>query len=268
MSNTIIATSTKQINLSTKFFLIETDGTEIDIQGLMKANIDSEDAWVNINPILKKYNTRFPDWTRNKTVKEFINYATVDFFKCCTSATVKIPFPESQWYTKDKFSWLDNDCPLICTRKGRYHSGTWLHKTLFLEFLSVTDVAFRFEMHKLVSSIIATSKVVKINRIDTKFQFHPLADSIRDIYIPAQTSENAIKFAYSNFMDMVNLKVLGMKARKYREVYNLDPKTAVRDTLPKATLKEIAKYEEHVNGLMMYGGLTDIREINERLGGF
>jgi len=268
MSNTIIATNTRQINLSTKFFLVEADGTEIDIQALMKANIDSEDAWVNINPILNKYDVRFFNWTRNKTVKEFINYATTDFLKSLKSESIKIPFPKSQWYTKDKFSWLDNDCPLICTRKGRHHGGTWLHKTLFLEFLSVTDVGFRFEMHKVISSIIATSKVVKVSRVDTKFQFHPLTDAIKDIYIPAQSSEGAVKFAYSNFMDMVNLQVLGMKARKYREVYDLDPKTPVRDTLPKRTLDEIAKYEKHAHGLMVYPGLTDLGEIARKLEDF
>ena len=93
-------------------------------------------------------------------------------------------------------------------------------------------------------------------------------DAIKDVYIPAQSSEGAVKFAYSNFMDMVNLQVLGMKARKYREVYDLDPKTPVRDTLPKRTLDEIAKYEKHAHGLMVYAGLTDLGEIARKLEDF
>jgi len=287
-----VAHTVSEITPTTKFLeLLLKNGTKlkIDIQGLMKAPIHSDNAWVNITPILKAYNVKLAHWLRNDSVKEYINLVNDEFFNCCNLQQLKssvndeffnsvnlaqlkssklIPFPKSQWYTKEKYEWLNNDCPLICTRRGKYNSGTYLHKELFIEFITVLDVKLRREMHKMVMNIIKQADIVKIDRADTKTLFKGLTDTIRDIYIPAQTSENAKKFAYSTLATLCNIKVLGMTAKKYCKINNIEvtkEMISVRDALPKDKLDEIKKVEEHLNGFIKYAGITDYNVLKEKI---
>jgi len=255
----------------------------------MKAPIHSDNAWVNITPLLKAYNKQLTHWLRNDNVKEYINLVNDEFFNSCNLAQLKssendeflnvskmrqskssklIPFPKSQWYTKEKFKWLNNDCPLICTRRGKYNSGTYLHKELFIEFITTLDVRLRREMHKMVMAVIRQADIVKIDRADTKTLFKGLTDTIREIYIPAQTSENAVKFAYSTLATLCNIKVLGMTAKKYCKINNIEvtkDMISIRDALPQDKLDEIKKVEEHLNGFIKYAGITDYSILKEKL---
>jgi len=285
-----VAHTVSEITPTTKFLeLLLKNGAklEIDIQGLMKAPLYSDNAWVNITPILKAYDVRLHNWIRNDSVKKYINLVNDEFFNLLKMRQLKssendrflnnakmhdlksiVPFPKSQWYTKDKNEWLNNDCPLICTRRGKYNSGTYLHKELFIEFITVLDVRLRREMHKMVMNIIKQADIVKIDRADTKTLFKGLTDTIRDIYIPTQTSENARKFAYSTLATLCNIKVLGMTAKKYCKINNIEvtkDMISVRDALPKEKLDEIKKVEEHLNGFIKYAGITDYNTLKEKI---
>lgn len=272
-----LAKSIKEITLSSKFFELSIRGKdgetiEIDIQGLMKADNHSEDAWINITPILKAYNKKLSHWLRNESVKEYINIQTNRVFNSCNLQQLKDgtknPFPKSQWYKKKKYDWLKSDTPLICTRTGRYHSGTWLHKKLFIEFITVLDVNLRIELHEVIEEIVKQATIIKIERVGTKTLFHELADTIKDIYIPAQTSDNAIKFAYSSLMTLANMKVLGTTAKKYcldNDIKITKEMISVRDALDKNILAQIKKVEKDINGFIRYGGVTNYNELKNKI---
>jgi len=271
-----IVNDVKDITPTTRFLeLLLKNGVnrfEVDIQALMKAPVHADNAWINVTPILKAYNTTLRNWLRSDSAKEYINLVNDEFFNSVILTELKmnkiVPFPKSQWYLKEKFDWLNQDCPLICTRRGKYNSGTYLHKELFIEFITTLDVKLRREMHKMVMSIIQQADVVKVERMGTKTAFHELTDTIKDIYIPAQKSENKKKFAYPTLMTLANIKVLGMKAEKYCRINNIeitDDMISVRDALPEDKLELIKKAEEYINGYIKYGGITDYDTLKEKL---
>jgi len=352
----------QDITINTRFVnLLLADGNDfgVDIKALMKAPTHSEDAYINITPILKAYNRKFSHWIRFETNREYINLVNDEILnkanlphlknsenegnfkggekqllknsendsnsntcqkhdlknskndgnsksgekpylknsendsnsntrklhylknsenegnsKCGekvplknseTKPLFKPPFVKSQWFLKSKYDWLNNDCPLICTRKGRYNSGTWLHKELFLKFIGTMNVRLEREMHKLVMSIITQTDSVKKERQETKHKFHPLTLVIKNIYIPAQTRRDRRDYAYANIMDIANVKVLGFTAKEYKSFYNLDMNTTVRDTLSEDELNDIVKVEEHLHGLIKYGEITDLQVLKSKI---
>jgi len=268
-----VAKAPKEITLSTKFFHLSlgdgsTNTIEIDVQGLMRADIGSEDAWINVTPLLQAYNKKVTKWTRNKSVQEYINVVTDTFFKSTNLAPFKIPFPKAQWFKKSRYDWLDQDTPLICTRSGKYHSGTWIHKKLFIEFITILDVKLRIELHELVESVIKQTDLVKFERTGTKTLFHELTDVIRDVYIPAQTSENAKKFAYSTLMTLANTKVLGTTAKAYCKKNNIEvtkDMISARDALDEDKLKKIKEVEKEIWGFIRFAKITDYAELKKQI---
>jgi hypothetical protein len=172
------------------------------------------------------------------------------------------------WYKASDFDWLEQDCPLICTRRGRYHAGTWVHRDLFLKVITVLDVEIEVALHEAIEKIIQQATLVKIERTGTKVLFHELTDTIKDIYIPAQESLNAKKFAYSALMTLANLKVLGCTAKKYcndHEIEITSDMISVRDALPESLLDKIKQAEKDINGFIKYAGVTEYEDIKDRL---
>jgi len=161
---------------------------------------------------------------------------------------------------------------LIKTRRGKYHSGTWLHAKLIIEFIRRLDVRLAVSMDLFIQDLIIHSNEIKIERQNTIARFHPLTDVIKTHYIPKQESDNAKKFAYSSLMTLINLQVLGMSAKKYCKLNGITVDTSknisVRDYLPKKKLDEIKTLEQHMHGLILYAGITDYHELKDKLSEF
>jgi hypothetical protein len=151
---------------------------------------------------------------------------------------------------------------LVITKRGKHNSGTWLHKDLFLEFAGWVSVRFRFDMHQLMKHLIIHAHHVKQDRLATKHLFHPLTDVIKQIYIPAQ-SANSKKFAYTNLANLINKKVIGTTAKKYKLDNNIDPDATTRDTFPDDVLKEIEEAEKDLPGYIKYREVTDYSELKK-----
>ena len=131
---------------------------------------------------------------------------------------------------------------LLIKKRGKYNSGTWIHAELFLKFASWVNVEFEYDMHQLIKHLIRHADQVKIDRASTKHLYHPLTDAIKDIWIPVQ-SENSKKFAYTNLANLINKKVIGMTAKKYKEENGIDPNASTQDTFPDDILKKIEATE-------------------------
>ena len=240
--NSIITTSLKEITLNSEFLLLKIDGKdlEIDVKKLLREPINSENIYFNATKIASFYNKKVINFLRLDGTKQYISQIE-EYFKG------------------------DLKSPLIKTVKGKYHSGTWLHKELFIEFISWCDTGLRFKMHQLIKKLITHSNEIKIERQGTKTLFKQLSETIRDIYIPQQTSDNAKKFAYSTLMTLANIKVLGCKADKYARDNNIeiDKNKTIRDYLNKDLLIAIEKVEEDINGYIKYGKIYDYQKIKE-----
>jgi hypothetical protein len=274
MENQIIITNRPEIRLNDSFFEfnIEEANISIDMRALFSSNTYSEDAWIHVTPILKSNwspVSKIADWLRNDNLKEYINIVNNEFFNSRNLRTLKHA-PKSQWL---KTKWLDNGkTPLVLTRRGRHNSGTWLHKELFMEFITSLRPDYRRELHKMVMHIIKTAEIMKITRKDTKVLFHPLTDAIKDIYIPAQKNENAKRYAYIHILELANLKGLGMTSKTFKKLYNLtdekikkDGKTSIRDYMTENQLNSIKKIEQHIHGLIVYAEITDYQALKSKI---
>jgi len=269
MENQIIITNTPEIRLSDSFFEfnIEESNINIDMRSLFLSDTYSEDAWVSITPILKSdwcSISQLTHWLRNDNLKEYINIVNNEFFNSCKLTQLKHA-PKNQWLKAD---WLDNgETPLILTRRGRHNSGTWLHKELFMEFITSLRADYRRALHKTVMHLIKTAETMKVSRVSTKTLFHPLTDAIKDIYIPAQ-SENSAKWAFKLLLDLANLKALGMTSQAYKKANGLtDGKISIRDYMTASELNAIEDAEKHIHGLIVYAEITDYHKLKEKLGG-
>ena len=275
--NEIIITNQPEIRLNDSFFEfnIEEANINIDMRALFSSNTYSEDAWIHVTPILKSSWSpvkKIATWLRYSPVQDYITIRNNQFLKVTSKLQLKHA-PKNQWL---KAKWLDNgETPLVLTRRGRYNSGTWLHKDLFLKFITTLDVKLEIALHDTIMHIIKTAEIMKITRKDTKVLFHPLTDAIKDIYIPAQKNENAKRFAYIHILELANLKALGMSSSTFKKLYNLtdekikkDSKISIRDYMTENQLDKIKKIEQHIHGLIVYAGITDYITLKSKLDNF
>jgi hypothetical protein len=164
--------------------------------------------------------------------------------------TIKLKFTR-RGYTKDR-AWLN---------------GTWLYKDLAIDFFRFLDTEFAVKCDQLIKNIITQSTILHIEREDTKLLFRPLTDVIRDIWIPAQRTENAKKWAYKLIVDLANQIALGKTAKQYKDEHNIEIEQgkSIRDYMSEDELKAIKEVERDIHGYIKYANITDFEELKNRL---
>lgn len=246
--DSIITTSLKEVTLSSQFLTLRTPRgeLEIDIKQLLKEPINSDSAYFNATEIANFFNKQYAQITRDSIWNEYVkSMEEMLNFKYAKSTQLK----------------------LIKTVRGRYHSGTWLHSKLIVEFLRRLDVKFAVAMDLFLQDLIIHSNEIKIERSNTKIHFKPLTQAIKDIYIPNQESESAKRFAYQNIATLINMKALGMSGTKYRKDNNIDDEIDLRDVLDKDTLERIDEVEMDLYGYIKYANITDYEILKEKIQG-
>jgi len=258
----IITTNIKNLTLDTGFVRIESTKGEIivDIKKMMQEPIGSEIAYFNATRVADFFGRKkeLNAFMRLKSTKEYIGILDEEFSMITRNSRNQKSTIRTHFVKRGKET-LENI--------GTF--GTYLHNELFFEYLSWCDVRFRREMHKIMKLIIIQSNEIKIERANTKALFHPLTNTIKNIYIPAQESENAKKFAYSSLMTLINSKVLGCSAKQYAinnsiEV-NISKGKSIRDYLPQELLINIKNLEEDLNGYIKYAKIINYYELKEKL---
>jgi len=241
----IITTNLSTITLSSQFLVLKSPNgdIEVDIKKLLKEPINSENAYFNATTIAKHF---------DKVIGEYIRYAGKEYIEIVAE---EFKYGEiSHLKLKTHYA-----------KRGKYHSGTWLHKEIFLDFCRWLDKKFARKMDLAIKELIIHSNELKIERKDTKFHFKGLTDVIKDIYIPAQQSDNGKKWAYSSLSTMINIAVLGCKGTKYIKDNDLDPDIPLRDQLSKEQVVLIDDKEEELNGYIKYAGITDYETLKIKL---
>lgn len=244
--DSIITTNLEEITLSSQFLTLTTPKgeIEIDIKQLLKEPLNSNSAYFNATEIASFFNKKYAQITRDNLWEEYVkSMEEMLNFKYAKSAQLK----------------------LIKTVRGRHHSGTWLHSKLIIEFLRRLDVKFAVAMDLFIQDLIVHSNQLKIERSNTKIHFKPLTDVIKEIYIPAQSSDNAKKFAYQNIATLINLKALGMSGTKYRKDNNIDDEVDLRDVLSQDILNRIDQVELDLHGYIKYANITDYEILRSKL---
>ncbi len=245
--DSIITTNLKEVTLSSKFISLKTPKGEIelDIKQLLKEPINSDSAYFNATTIAKYYNKRPNDIFRSKEWNEYLE--------------------EMEYRVNSKYN-KSAVIKMVKTVRGKHHSGTWLHSKMIVEFLRKLDTKFAVQMDLFIQDLIIHSNELKIERANTKINFKPLTDAIKNIYIPAQESENAKKFAYQNIATLINMKALGMSGAKYKKENNISDEVDLRDILPKDILGKIDEVELDLFGYIKYANITDYEILKEKIG--
>ena len=247
-NDSIITTNLKDITLSSQFLTLTTPNgeLEIDIKKLLKEPVNSDSAYFNATSISKMYGTAPAQIFRTDNWKEYVQIM------------------EEEVNSNYAF---DAHLKMIKTVRGKHHSGSWLHSKLIIEFIRRLDVKLAVKMDLFIQDLIIHSNEIKIERDNTKILFHGLTQTLQDIYIPNQTSDNAKKFAFSSISTLVNMIVLGCKASKYANDNNIEIEgsKSIRDYLSKSQLDEIKTIEGNVNGIIKYGKVYEYQDIKEEL---
>jgi len=254
-NDSIITSNVGELTLTSKFIKIESSKGEfvIDIQKMMKEPVNSDNAYFNATRVAEYFpNKKLAFFQRLESTKEYIKVLEDEFLDYANLAQSK---PIKTHYTK-----RGKETPL---NKGTF--GTYLHNELFLKYLSWCDVKFEREIHRIIKHVIINANELKIERGNARFHFKPLTDVIKDIYIPAQTSDNSKKFAYSSLSNLINIAVLGASAKKYISDNNLDTEKALRDQLSKKQVTKIDKLEIDLHGYIKYGKVYEYQELKELL---
>jgi hypothetical protein len=265
----VIASSIKNINLNSKFVRFNTPkgGVVVDIVKLMRS--EGDDAYFNASSVAKM----FAD-TPRKAIILLQQYnrrkQTIAYKKALERHFYRINNIETSQNSNNNNKLQEQKIEI--KRRGyrgdnSWKNGTWFHKDLALDFFRYLDADFAVACDQLIKSVIKEITVLKIDRTKTKILFHPLTDTIKDIYIPAQKSEAKVKWAYQSLADMCNLWAIGMTSRKFKTENNIEPKhdESIRDYMNDSSLERIKQAEKHLHGLMVYGGITDYDELKERL---
>ena len=262
----IITSNFKDITLSTKLVRLESHSGELilDISQAFK----SGNIYTEVTKVSQYYGKRFYHWIANKNTKEYIRFVEKQVFGDENKphgkrAGNKKETSRNSVGFKNQQKTETFTSPLIKRKAGRF-GGTYLHEDILLEYLMWLDMELKFEVQQFMKKVLKQVQIVRIDRADTKTLFHPLTNAIKEIYIPAQSSENAKRWAYSTLMDLVNLKVLGMRARDFREKNDIPKGKNIytRDYMSEEQLKAIKKFQSHLN-TMLEMGITDYNQLKE-----
>ena len=243
--DSIITTNLKEITLSSQFLTLTTPNgdIEIDIKQLLKEPVNSDNAYFNATEIAKLYGKRINDFIRLENTQEYL----VIMGKYLNTVS------------------NGNKIELVKTVRGKHHSGTWLHAKVVLRLIRWLDTELEVAMDLFIQNLIVHSNQLKIERSNTKIHFKPLTDVIKEIYIPAQSSDNAKKYAYQNIATLINLKALGMSGTKYRKDNNIDDEVDLRDVLSQDMLNRIDQVELDLHGYIKYANITDYEILRSKL---
>jgi len=286
IANTILG-----IGIKTDFLMLKTKAGELifDIQ----LAFSSGNTLIGINEVTDHYKKRFRNWVRLKTTQKFIRAME-------TRSHVSV-FKKNGYkggYVADDS--LDNDftSPLIKRKIGRY-GGTYIHENILLDYLMWLDIDLKVDVHLFLKQLISQLAIVKRNRTNTKTQFHKLKEVIEEVLTPIyydkqielferykkieddtevnkkQKDEALEKWSrgYTQYehlkqeiFDAINIRVIGMKANKFRRLNNIPITTNIltRDYFNGDTLRAIEVFQAHVRTLIL-SGITDLDELKIRI---
>ena len=243
----IITTNLKEVTLSSQFLTLRTPKgeLEIDIKQLLKEPINSDSAYFNATTFAQLYGKRINDFIRLENTQEYLSIMG-RYVNTISNG---------------------NKIQLVKTVRGKHHSGTWLHSKVILRLMRWLDTELEVAMDLFLQDLIIHSNEIKIERSNTKINFKPLTQVIKDIYIPNQESESAKRFAYQNIATLINMKALGMSGTKYRKDNNIDDEIDLREVLDKDTLAIIDEVEIDLHGYIKYANITDYEILKEKING-
>jgi len=189
--------------MSTKYEIIEVNKKEVmvDVSMLIK----SDDMFFNATKIAKQYGKQPGDFWKQQQNIEYL----------------EVLIALSQGNKND----------FLYSKKGKY-GGSWFHKDLALQFARWLDPMFAVLLDKWIIQRLTDEHNRKQKRLEAKTGYLPLTNAIEESHDPAMF------YHYSTEADMINRIILGMSAKKYKKMHQIE---SVRDN---CTVLELNQFEE------------------------
>ncbi|RLB86485.1 MAG: hypothetical protein DRH26_17205 [Deltaproteobacteria bacterium] len=222
--------------MKTKYEIIEVNQAEITVD--VSLLIKTEEMFFNATDMARSF---------GKTPKNFLK---LDSTKEYISALITISGGNEKF--KGDFESPLKYEDLVTVKKGKY-GGTWFHNDLALQFGRWLSPLFGVRLDKWFVKRLRDEQQRKRIRLEAKTGFLPMTDAIQKDHDPVKW------FHFSNEADLINLVVLGMKAKKYKELHKVD---SVRDAVTAAELSEITRLQRINTGLIEIGMPREERKEN------
>lgn len=139
----------------------------------------------------------------------------------------------NQSFTMSPSRWISmTNAKGFVSKRGKYDGGTFAHPDIALEFASWIDPAFKLYLIQEFERLKYNEKYqgqiewsVRRSLSKTNYRIH--TDSIKENIVPI-LSEYQKNFVYANEADVINVALLGMTAKEWREK-NPDLSGNIRD---------------------------------------
>ena len=208
------------------------------------------------------------NWLRRKDTIEFIglweklnnpNFNVVEFDQFKNEAG-------HNYFTLSPKKWIDGVNAIgIISKAGKYNSGTYAHKDITLQFASWISPEINLYIIKEFQRLKADEQkqlgwTVKRELAKINYRIH--TDAIKDnIIIPLEISKEQASFVYANEADVLNVALLGMTAREWRDK-TPDKKGNIRDYAEVSQLVCLSNLE-NLNAYLIERGLSQPERLIE-----
>jgi hypothetical protein len=204
--------------MKTKYEVIQIDQVEITVDVSMFSK--TGEMFFNATDMAKPFDKTPKDFLRIKPTKEYIE----EIFK-------------------EDFNPINSYEELVRIRRGKY-GGTWFHNELAFEFAGWCSAKFRRQLHKWAEQYMIKELEWQRKRLEAKTGFLPMTNAVQLAH------DNPMHFHFSNEADLINIIVLGMRAREYKILHGVD---RVRDAVSAAELEQIRHLQNMNTGLIEMG---------------
>ncbi len=244
---------------------INVKGTPVTI--IRKENED----YISLTDMIKPFgdDTIIKNWLRNRNTVEFLgtweqiynpsfNSVEFDLIKKQTGLNSFV-------LSVKKWSESTNAIGIIA-KTGRYDSGTFAHRDIAFEFGSWLSPEFKLylikEFQRLKEDENDRLKLEwNLQRTLAKVNYHIHTDAIKEKLIPPQLAKDQINFVYANEADMLNVALLGMTAKQWRDE-NPKAEGNIRDG---ATIEQLVVLSnmESINSVLIHHGLKQSERLQQ-----
>lgn len=223
---------------------------EINVKGFSDSN------YISLTDIARFKNSEAPkdvvkNWMRSKSTIEFLglweklhnnNFKGVEFdsFRNEAGGNAFVLSPQK---------WIKTTNALgIVSKSGRY-GGTFAHEDIAFEFASWISPEFKLYLLKEFQRIKKEESATKqlewnTSRFLSKINYKIHTEAVKHNLIPDDFSKSEESFIYASEADLLNQALLGITARKWREI-NPETKGNIRDNASLEQLIVLANLESY-----------------------
>lgn len=196
-----------------KYEIFELEKTEITVDVSMLFKEDS--MFFNATEISKNFGKQPSEFLRGESAKSYI------------SALISVK--------SDAENLRIDESDLVKTKRGGRYQGTWLHQDLSLHFARWLSPVFAVKLDLWVKGRLKEEEQRRHARLASKTGYFELSLAVMNDHEPAKG------YHFSNEANLINRIVLGMDAKKFKELHEVEN---IRDSLTEFQIRAIKELQE------------------------